>query len=629
MNIFRAFQRLRGGNVAVMTAILFGSVTMVAGGVTDVSSAHNYRADLQSIADRTAIYGARTPERTIKEIQAFADQLLDAKFERNTWEVKVDRPEELVTISIEGLVPTRFLMLFGMDELEVSVESRAENVTGLVENIEVALVLDTTESMQDDMNDLRRAALDLVDMLYDAGEERVRVSVVPYAGAVNIGADAPMAWMDTNAQSKWHAHAIENIEVKYCETPPDPSASATTGSGSAPACTKICGCPGKMACGGGGDGASLEILNRLRYASAPIRESIAALLAPTPAEAASHSYPAPAADQCPFNNPLQINHFELFDAIPNTQWMGCVETRPEPFDISDAAPSASNPDTLFVPFFWYDDDDRHAASNPWLNNYLVDTVGLDEAGTAKRRTWYLSMRGSIYKYDGMTNAMIDESGPDMTGPNRGCPSPVLPLTAQRATVVQKINALTHRKGGGTAIAEGLVWGWRTVSPGAPFTQGVPYDDPDTKKIVILLSDGANAVQKRGEDPDGTPVDEDVYGDQTAYGYAVSFGHGDRRRAYVDFDANPGVPYFEQIRRYLDTRTRRACDNIKAASADNPVEIFTVLVGDHDGRTEGLMSDCATSEVTHYHKASDMAVLSEAFGKVATEIIGSGRARITR
>lgn len=620
-----------------MTGLLFSAVAMAAGGATDVSSAHTYRIDLQSIADRSALYGVRAEGRSTTEVEAFAEEVLASKYTKNTYTIEVTKSPTGVHVIIDGVSPNRFLGLFGMKEMNVNVDSKAANAVGLASNIEVALVLDTTESMADDMADLRRAALDLVDTLYKAGnddEEKVKISVIPYAGTVNIGKDAPMAWMDTSAASQWHAESIENVQVKYCSVPAVPAESgstpATTTTPSQPACTKVCGCPGQMACGGGDDGASLELLNGLRYASAPILNGIAALVTPTAAEAGSHNYPVPDAAACPWRTPDQINNFDLFDAVPNTEWMGCVEVRPEPFDTTDTAPSSSDPNTQFVPFFWYDDSDSYDPSTPWLNNYFDDDIGLDLEAPAMIDDWETSHRSSIYKYDGYTaSTKIDEVGSNIIGPNRGCPAPLLPLTTEREIITSKINDLTHRNGGGTAIPVGLAWGWRTLSPGEPFTSGVPYEETGTKKIIVLLTDGANAVQKRGEDADGTPVDEDVYGDMTAYGYASSFGTGWLSRHYIDPKSNPGTPYFDQIRDYLDERTRSVCDNIKGANDDNPVEIFTVLVGDHDSRTEALLSSCATSKVTHYHNASHMAELSEAFAAVAGEIIGSGRARLTQ
>lgn len=624
------FLKVRDGNVAIMTGLLFGVVAMAAGGATDVSSAHNYRSDLQAVADRAALYGARNEGRTTEQVVAYVEEVLEAKYTKNTYSIDVTQTKAGIEVTIDGNSPNKFLGLFGMDSIDVNVESRAASVAGLADNIEVALVLDTTESMADDMDSLRLAALNLVDTLYKAGnndDEKVKISVIPYAGTVNIGQDAPMAWMDANAQSQWHAEAIEHVEIKGCVAPAN-NASSTSSTSSKPSCNLACGCPGKLACGGGNDGASLKLLDGLRYASAPVLERLSALITPTPAYAASHSYTPPAATDCPAHTPNEINNFALFDAIPNAEWMGCVEARPEPFDVTDTAPSYSDPNTLFVPFLWYDDSDRYDSAMPWLNNYLEDTTDLEAEAPAVRRDWDNSRRSSVYKYDGQTPASIDESGSNIIGPNRGCPAPVLPLTSVREDIEGKISDLTHRNGGGTAIPEGLAWGWRTLSPGAPFSEGKPYDEAGTKKIIVLLTDGANAVQKRGEYADGSPRDQDVLGDMTAYGYAVSFGTGDRGRSYIDPQSDPGTPYFDQIRNYLDERTRLVCENIKGASEDNPVEIFVVLVGDHDSRTKGLLSSCATSKVRHYHNASQMTQLSEAFSEIAGEIIGSGRARLT-
>ncbi len=621
---FVGFTRATQGNIAIMTGLLFGMVAMAAGGGVDMASAYEYRSDLQAVADRAAIYGARDEEREEADVETFAIEAL-SKYERNTFDITVDKSGSEVTVRIDGQSENRFMGLFGMRTIDVGVESKAANVPGLVTDIEVALVLDVTESMADDMPALREAALELVNQLYEAGEERVKISVVPYTATVNIGHDASMDWMDTNAQNAHHAIESEQVMVKQCIVPSVPGGNTATGN-TTPGCSAICGCAGQAACGGGGDGASLDILDGLRYAGSPILEKIAALITPTGAIAGSHSYPVPAATACPFYTPNEINNFDLFDAIPNTDWMGCVEARPAPYDVTDVAPG-SDADSKFVPFFWADDSDRYADTETWLNNYLDDNIGLEAEAPAQVPNWYLTQRASIYKYDGVTPADIVEMGANMKGPNRSCPAPILPLTSSKATVVQKINDLTHRNGGGTVISEGLAWGWRAVSPGEPFSQGVAYDNPEVKKIIILLSDGANAVQQRGEKADGMPVDKDVSGDYTAYGYASSFTNGQRRRAFFDSASNPGTPYFKQIREYLDERTQLVCENIKTADERNPVEIYSVLVGDHDQRTEKLLSDCATAEITHYRNASQMTELKEAFAEVATDIIGAGRARI--
>ena len=36
-----------------------------------------------------------------------------------------------------------------------------------------------------------------------------------------------------------------------------------------------------------------------------------------------------------------------------------------------------------------------------------------------------------------------------------------------------------------------LWGWRVISPGAPFTEGSAYNDDKFVKAIILLTDGEN------------------------------------------------------------------------------------------------------------------------------------------
>ena len=52
------------------------------------------------------------------------------------------------------------------------------------------------------------------------------------------------------------------------------------------------------------------------------------------------------------------------------------------------------------------------------------------------------------------------------------------------TAIDNLNA-----DGNTNIPIGMAWGWNAVSPYAPFTDGVAYNTPKHKKIVILMTDG--------------------------------------------------------------------------------------------------------------------------------------------
>ncbi len=73
-----------------------------------------------------------------------------------------------------------------------------------------------------------------------------------------------------------------------------------------------------------------------------------------------------------------------------------------------------------------------------------------------------------------------------------CSNEVTDLTTDETALTTAIDALSAS--GNTYIGAGLTWGWRMVSPDAPFTQGVAYGDmakTSTSKYVILMTDGEN------------------------------------------------------------------------------------------------------------------------------------------
>jgi len=45
--------------------------------------------------------------------------------------------------------------------------------------------------------------------------------------------------------------------------------------------------------------------------------------------------------------------------------------------------------------------------------------------------------------------------------------------------------------GATNVPEGIAWGWKTVSHGAPFTEGRAESEKGNDKVLIVLTDGAN------------------------------------------------------------------------------------------------------------------------------------------
>ena len=84
------------------------------------------------------------------------------------------------------------------------------------------------------------------------------------------------------------------------------------------------------------------------------------------------------------------------------------------------------------------------------------------------------------------------------GPWYNCAaSPIVALTDSRASIEAGIDAMVAR--GNTNLPEGLMWGWRVVSPGLPYTEGKSFTDKEWRKVVVFMTDGDNDVGTNDKD----------------------------------------------------------------------------------------------------------------------------------
>src|SRR3546814_14292664 len=96
-----------------------------------------------------------------------------------------------ITVSGEANVGTSFMRVIVIDEIDVA---SAIEVTQETEGLELVLVLDVTGSMEGSkIAALRQASRDLIEILFgdDSEKEFLKVGIVPYSAAVNVGAIAP------------------------------------------------------------------------------------------------------------------------------------------------------------------------------------------------------------------------------------------------------------------------------------------------------------------------------------------------------------------------------------------------------------------------------------------------------
>jgi hypothetical protein len=182
--------------------------------------------------------------------------------------------------------------------------------------------------------------------------------------------------------------------------------------------------------------------------------------------------------------------------------------------------------------------------------------------------------------------------------------------------------MRHWNGGGTNQAEGLAWGWRVLSPGAPFTEGRPYDDPDdpVRKVLVLMTDGENTnVNGTSESASGGRVFQSDYSSYSHLGqWTSSPGY---RSSLPGAHNRNSITNSGNFVNYINSAQVSLCTAIKATG----IEIYTIQFRDTNDDNETRLRNCATDE-DHFYQAANATELQAAFDAIGS---GIGDLRITR
>ncbi len=179
------------GALAVAFAIMAPVIVGAAGMGIDYARAYLVQQRLSHAIDAAALAAvAASSDKT--EIEYNVKKFFEANypFEKLgvTFEPKVTIIGDDVEVTGTAKYQTSFLNVIGI--LEVEVEAITQ-VRREIQGIEVALVLDVTGSMASNNNigALRTAATNFVNILFDraAAPELIKVGLVPYSTAVNVG----------------------------------------------------------------------------------------------------------------------------------------------------------------------------------------------------------------------------------------------------------------------------------------------------------------------------------------------------------------------------------------------------------------------------------------------------------
>ena len=673
------FIRRDDGSVAVLASIAIIPVLAAVGGAIEFNRLNSVKVAAQAAADTAVLAAASKANLSQSERQAIAAGAVNAIFGARAsvlglQTVETDVSTGLYEVKITGYAPSVVQKLIGLDRLNFSVTSRATTSgVSAARPLELALALDNTGSMSNNMGDLKAAAKSLVDAVMGAGGGAARVSVVPYVAVVNPGltdAASVANYVDTTAVNPFNGIWYRDWQV-------------TQGAGCTPNWGGSSGGGSSGGAGSGGTGDARDILDIL----APIRRMAQELFGVTPAYAADvtantvapltmQSWTSPATGrtyQLPmgfyaldanfpnngacdwFKQPTIVSQYELFKRTRDQNgnpvaWKGCVEARISKveqtwlntnngwsfpatvdYDVTDTPPTSSNPLSLFVPYFWPDEGDYSpynnyaavapgpysAATQGFHNNYLADGQLPASWGWEPLPVAEWGAGSWLLKYDGATKAAIIRETPDAAGytygPNAGCPDPVLRLTNNKSTVTTKIDNLSYWQSGGTIISEGLMWAWRTLSPNAPYNDGAAYGTTGVQKVIVLMTDGVNELIDNGNNA-ASIITRNI-SDYSAYGYL-----GDQRL----WNANKLNGYGD-FNKLMDNRLLAACANAKTAG----VKIYTVMFN-HAGyltttqqaAAQTLLGQCA-SQTNYAYTATDATSLTAVFTAIGASASGSG------
>lgn len=488
-------------DTAGVTAMLFG-LTLIpmmgfVGGAIDFANAYQVRTKLQNALDAATLAAGREIDLGASEGEATtaANRVLQSNLGDNFPSgatINFNYSGKTVTATGSINVDTYILGVVGVDNLAVDVTSTV-NISG--GTIELALVLDNSGSMRGSkLSDLKEAARNLSQTLFQADRtsDGVKIAVVPFAAAVNVGSgNANAPWMDTTGQSSIH---FENF---------------------------------------------------------------------TP----------------------NITRFQAYDMLRNTRWAGCVEVRPSPHDTTDSPPSGG--DALFVPTFAPDEPDGSWSYN---NNYINDDGG--SCGRPRRGETDVQAQEKTCKYN---RARPSVARP---GPNYMCdPRAIQPLTQTQSQVISSINNM--QADGMTNILEGVMWGWRALSPSEPFTEGRDYSVTDNRKFMIVMTDGANTHTGRNNQNMSR---------YSAFGYAKN----GRLRAPTSSTS--------RLVDSMNTKTLEGCTNAKASN----ITIFTIAFDVNDQDTIDMLRACASGNSRAFTISNGSALIA-VFEAIANEL---NRLRIT-
>jgi len=528
----RDYLRHELGVAAVIFAIMLPVIIASAGMAVDLAVVYNSQNRLANALDKATLAAASSSSLDAADLQT---RFL-AYFNANYPAGKYGTPG-IPTLTVNGntmsatvaaTVPTSFMSIVGINSLNISA---ASTVVETLAGVEAVLVLDTTGSMAgNNIAALRTASTDFINIMFSSitDPKYLKIGIVPWSETVNV---APYALGLNPDGSTFETGTSFFTTPLITPDPYEPTASIKYGTGD----LDWWGC--------------VQEPN-----AAAIEEDNSSLMWPmyryqeTTPGTSCQKYNC-VAYNCEAYACETYECKKCSKGSPNTTG-GCSSG-----GTCQTAGTSSNGATCGVP-------------GTSSNGAACKTAGTSSNGA----TCHTSGTTCLAWGTTPTN--------DTDLPNTGCTSvPVLPLTSNQTALLAEINALPTANN--TYPDIGMVWGWRLISPGFPFTEGASYTDPTWSKTVIMMTDG-NATINTNASGEGF----------TGYTTGISVTPTDQNTHF---------------------------DNICTAMKAQGIRIYTITFQSAiNATTQQFYQDCATNP-SMYFNAPTNADLTTAFQAIATQL----------
>ncbi|MEM1038812.1 MAG: TadE/TadG family type IV pilus assembly protein [Pseudomonadota bacterium] len=641
------FLRHKGGNVAITTALIMTPLLVTVGAAVDVAEMYRARVNFQNATDAAALAAAKTLSKggTAKEAQAAGERMFAANLgnlKNSTGSIKIDtNGGECTTTGVTATAKLRHPMFFDgvRKAFQDSGDPNHANLNAATtvkcgnDSVEIALVLDNSGSMgsNNKIGTLKEAARNMVNTLHDSmasslKPKPVQFSLVPFAATVNVGSNNKNAsWMDRLGKSSIHH---ENLKWED-----DPNARAVSG--------------------GFKDKSGRWLTRQTLYDNLRISWSGCVEMRP---------HPYSTTDDTPKTSKPDTLFVPTFAPDTPDHWngkyeknIGTVSTGSQYYCTrwrrnrtckrwNDGHRKTVHWSGARANYYSAEYGGRGrwqggSTTQAWVdgnriyeedydNNYLEDSHNWPYAdasqgphyrdkqftGTGtdqhKRQFWTWKYFNNPRVYDVNRNR---NGFPSEGGPNSGCTTrAITDLTDSRSQVLTAINNM--RASGFTNVLQGFGWGWRTLSPGTPFTRGRSYAEEDNKKILIIMTDGNHVYPNWG---DGRNLNKSGYG---AFGYGQSGHTTKRQRIFEGFDAikNPSQNG-GTWQKAMDEHLVETCANAKAAG----IQVYSIAFDVRNGSSvKTMLENCASPAgggLKLYYDARDKQSLLDAFENIAEKI----------